>query len=858
MRWLLPVLCVWLMAWPAAAQDGLHDRPVLVLDPGFHTAPIRRADVDEAGRFAVTASEDRNVRLFDAADGRLLRTLRLPTGPGNVGKAYAVAISPDASLVAAGGWTNAAARGGHPIYLFDRKSGALVQRLDGLPDVVNHLAFSPDGRFLAASLWGANGVRVYDRDADWAEVFADQDYGDSSYGAAFTKDGRLATTSDDGRIRLYGPGPAFAKRAEITAPDGARPFGLAFRPQGDRLAVGYEDTTAVSLLDTTTLTPRQVPDTADLTGGNLSKIAWSADGETLFAGGSYPLSGRSEVIAWAEAGTGARRALPASANTIMSLAPLPAGDLLVAATDPYLARLATDGTSLWTLGPPQANFRAVSAGALNVSADGTVVDFGYEPSGANPARFDLAALDLTLDPTADDRTAKPRHDGLPVENWFDHTRPTLDGEPLPLQPHEISRSLAIHPAGDRFVLGADWSLRAFDDTGTELWQRPAPGVTWAVNVTGDGRLVVAAYGDGTLRWHAMGDGRELLALFPLQDRKNWVAWTPEGYYAATPGAHGVLRWHVNRGWDEAPEAIPVENVAGLRRPDVLPLVLQELDVVRALGLAQFAADRRAIVRATGASIAPGARLHVLAMGVSDYGDAARHLRLSYAHKDALDVASALASTQGGDFGLYAKVNRHVLRDGEVSKVAMLRALDSMRGRMAKGEGRDVAVVHFSGHGALVDGSLYLLPHEVDASSPSMIEATALPVGMLRDKIAKLAEHGRVLVLLDACRTGGVTGDDVDFGLDARSLRSQLARANVTVLTSSTAEEDSIEREVWQNGAFTEAFLDALNAADHDRNGLISVSDLAGYVALHVPELTEGAHRPDVDQNFTGELFVSGS
>ena len=57
-----------------------------------------------------------------------------------------------------------------------------------------------------------------------------------------------------------------------------------------------------------------------------------------------------------------------------------------------------------------------------------------------------------------------------------------------------SRSLAIHPNGDRFVLGTDWFLRAFDAQGTPLWTRPTPGAVWAVNITGDGRLVVAAYG----------------------------------------------------------------------------------------------------------------------------------------------------------------------------------------------------------------------------------------------------------------------------------------------------------------------------------------------------------------------------
>ena len=43
----------------------------------------------------------------------------------------------------------------------------------------------------------------------------------------------------------------------------------------------------------------------------------------------------------------------------------------------------------------------------------------------------------------------------------------------------------------------------------------------------------------------MDDGREILALIPQADRRNWAAWTPEGFYAASPGAHGLLRWQVN-------------------------------------------------------------------------------------------------------------------------------------------------------------------------------------------------------------------------------------------------------------------------------------------------------------------------
>ncbi|MHC4430192.1 MAG: hypothetical protein ACYS0D_16575, partial [Planctomycetota bacterium] len=161
--------------------------------------------------------------------------------------------------------------------------------------------------------------------------------------------------------------------------------------------------------------------------------------------------------------------------------------------------------------------------------------------------------------------------------------------------------------------------RAFDAKGEALWRRPIPGVVWAVNITGDGRLVVAGYGDGTIRWHRMGDGREVLAFFPLVDRTNWVAWTPEGFYAATPGAHGILRWHDNRGWDEPAEAIPIAEIKGSYCPKALPLVLQEMDTVRALGLVELQEHRRAVQVRTRSTVPPGGRLHVLAMGVSDYG-----------------------------------------------------------------------------------------------------------------------------------------------------------------------------------------------------------------------------------------------
>jgi hypothetical protein len=105
-----------------------------------------------------------------------------------------------------------------------------------------------------------------------------------------------------------------------------------------------------------------------------------------------------------------------------------------------------------------------------------------------------------------------------------------------------------------------------------------------VNISRDGRLVLAGYGDGTIRWHRLSDGRELLALFVHKVNRRWVAWTPKGYYMASPGAESLIGWHVNRGWDEAAQFYPVDRFRKqFNRPDVIKLVLETLDEAKAIG-----------------------------------------------------------------------------------------------------------------------------------------------------------------------------------------------------------------------------------------------------------------------------------
>jgi WD40 domain-containing protein len=90
---------------PPSAESAYPVTPFARIETGMHVGAVKRIDVDAAERFLVSGSIDKTVRVWDLATGALLQTLRVPIDEGDVGKIYAVALSPDGSTVAAGGFT---------------------------------------------------------------------------------------------------------------------------------------------------------------------------------------------------------------------------------------------------------------------------------------------------------------------------------------------------------------------------------------------------------------------------------------------------------------------------------------------------------------------------------------------------------------------------------------------------------------------------------------------------------------------------------------------------------------------------------------------------------------------------------
>ncbi len=564
-------------------------QPFLRLNPNMHTAMITRIDTDAAGRFAVSASDDKTLRVWDVREQRLLSVLRPLMGKGNEGKLYAVAMSPDGNWIATGGWTGNECNTiqlNCSIYLFHRPSGTLRQRLSGLPNVINHLAFSADGQRLAAALAGDHGIRLYAWDtalhnavAHFREIARDSDYADRSLWVEFSADGRLLSTALDGFLRLYDVKGHLQHKTALAA--GKEPFAARFNPAGDQIAVGFYDSAQVMVVDGQDLHELFAADTQGIDNGDLSKIAWSADGQVLWAGGQYQQQGIRPLIRWSQGGRGTHRVLPAAQMTLMDLRALPDGGLLFGAADPLLGWLDAQEQIKVLSAMPLADFRANDDGFL-VSQDAGHIQFGYQQWGKQPAHFSLADLQLQTGASTEASLQAPHTQGLDITGWEDTYTPQLKGQPLALKPYERSRSLAIAPQQASFLLGTEWYLRHYSAAGELLWRQAVPGIVWGVNISGDGSKAVAAFGDGTIRWFRLSDGEELLAFYPHPDQQRWVLWTPEGFFAHSPGADSLIGYHLNRGADQAGEFIGVEQVYDLfYRPDLVQAKFNgEEDVIR--------------------------------------------------------------------------------------------------------------------------------------------------------------------------------------------------------------------------------------------------------------------------------------
>lgn len=256
----------------------------------------------------------------------------------------------------------------------------------------------------------------------------------------------------------------------------------------------------------------------------------------------------------------------------------------------------------------------------------------------------------------------------------------------------------------------------------------------------------------------------------------------------------------------------------------------------------FMVDRTAEVRRS-----PVGRRLALIVGVSKYAD--RSINLNYAHRDAHSLYQFLTSEELGP-AAFQTADVKLLLDEEATVANINTGLREFLQGAAE---NDFVLVFFAGHGAPNPNrrdDLYLLAHDTD---PDQIAGTGLLMRHVREAISDIrARH--VLVLTDACHSAGMAAPESFRSIirvnpihEAFLDRMLHSSDSLAIFSASETTQLANEGDKWENhGVFTYYLLKGLDGhADKDRDKIVTLGEIMEYVRERVKEDTKEQQIPAI-------------
>ncbi|HSL46133.1 MAG TPA: helix-turn-helix domain-containing protein [Anaerolineales bacterium] len=195
-----------------------------------HKYPVVSVAFSPDGSRIATASQDLTAKVWDAQTGRIIFTFDHPDW------VTSVVFNPDGEIIATTGGVPQTAT----TTLWDAITGKELFSLLGHTDLIEQIAFSPDGTRLATASRDGS-AKVWDA-VSGKELFTFWGHDGTVFSVAFSPDGKtIATASADKTAKLW---DALTGKELLTlnARDGLT--SVAFSPDGSQLAVSSRDGTA--------------------------------------------------------------------------------------------------------------------------------------------------------------------------------------------------------------------------------------------------------------------------------------------------------------------------------------------------------------------------------------------------------------------------------------------------------------------------------------------------------------------------------------------------------------------------------------------------------------------------------------
>jgi WD40 repeat protein len=493
-----------------------------------HNGSVLSVAFSPDGKRLATGSGDRTVKLWDAATGQEMLTLK-----GHSDHVTSVAFSPDGKRLATGS-------GDRTVKLWDTAIGQETLTLKGHSDQVTSVAFLPDGKRLATGSWDRT-VKLWDA-ATGQETLILKGHSDQVLSVAFSPDGkRLATGSWDRTFKLWDAATGHEMLTLKGHSD--RVTSVAFSPDGKRLATGSGDRT-VKLWDAAT-----GQEMLTLKGHSepVLSVVFSPDGKRLATGSSD-----GAVKLW-DAATGQEMlTLKGHSSQVLSVAFSPDGK--------RLATGSRDGAvKLWDAATGQE--------MLTLKGHSSRMSVAFWPDGKRPV---IVSWDRTFKlwdaATGQETLALKGHSGRSVAFSLDGKRlatGSSDGtvklwdaatgqETLTLKGHSGGvYSVAVSPDGKRLATGScDRTVKLWDAaTGQEtLTLKGHSGEVYSVAFSPDGKRLATGSWDRTFKLWDAATGQETLILKGHSDQVLSVAFSPDGKRLATGSLDGTVKL-----WDATTE-----------------------------------------------------------------------------------------------------------------------------------------------------------------------------------------------------------------------------------------------------------------------------------------------------------------
>jgi WD40 repeat protein len=510
------------------------EKPQIFVQRG-HSNWIRSVAFSPDGRFALSGSDDKTLKLWDINAGKEIKTFY-----GHLTEVRTVALSFDGRFALSGS-------GDNTLKLWDIKTGKEIRTFSGHSLYLNSVAFSPDGRFVLSGSLDTT-MKLWDA-ATGKEVRTFAGHSEPLNSVAFSPDGRFVLSGSlDKTMKLWDA--ATGKEVRTFSGHSKRLTSVAFSPDGNLALSGSEDNT-MKLWDTST--GREI---RTFSGHSyyVQSVAFSPDGRFALSG-SYDKTMKLWEIS---TGREIRTFAGYKDEWVQSVAFSPDGRFALSGSIDHTLQLwdATNGKKIRTFTGHSRWVQSVAFSpdgrfALSGSEDNTLklwdISTGKEIKTFTGHKNFVESV--TFSP--DGRFA--------LSGSADHTLKLWDiatgKEIRTLKGHSSTvKSVAFGPDGRSAISAgsSDYTIKLWDiEAGKEIRTLAGPpSSNWVHSVafSPDGRYALASQDYNILKLWDISAGKEIRTFTGHLSRVTSTAFSPNGKFALSGSYDNTIRlWDINTG-----------------------------------------------------------------------------------------------------------------------------------------------------------------------------------------------------------------------------------------------------------------------------------------------------------------------